>query len=99
MTSPPLRQGVTRWMHSCADTSMRTFSTGLSCCQMGRRLTPLKLRSSVANGSMADLFSTPADESGVLVRAASRFYPKTDADVAHLPAGNDQGASHQRWQV
>src|SRR6478736_3165766 len=60
MTSPPLHQAVTRWMHLCADTSMKTFATDLSCCQMEQRLTPLKPRSRAANGSMADHSSIPA---------------------------------------
>lgn len=50
MTSPPLGQGVTRWMHSCADTSMRTSATDSSCCQMEQPLTHLKLPSRTANG-------------------------------------------------
>jgi len=73
--SPPLHQVVTRWMHLCADTSMKTFATDLSCCQMEQRLTPLKPRSRAANGSMADHSSIPAGESGILLRASSRFYP------------------------
>ena len=59
MTSPLSRQVVTRWTHSCADTSMRTFATDLSCCQLEQRLTPLKPRSRAAIGSMAAHSSTP----------------------------------------
>jgi hypothetical protein len=71
--SPLSRQGVTTWMRSCADTSIRTFATDLSCYQMVQQLGPLKPRSRAANGSMVDHSSIPAGENGLLLKMASSF--------------------------
>jgi hypothetical protein len=74
--------GVTRWTHSCADTSMKTTATGLSYCQMEQPLTQLKPRLSRANGNMAVHFLTPEGESGVAVRTSARLQTKQDTVAA-----------------
>ena len=55
-------RGVTRWMHSCVDTSMRTCHIGSSWCRTAQRLTHLKRRSRAENGSMDARFSILGDE-------------------------------------
>ena len=54
-------QGVTKWMHSCAATSMRILVIASRCCRMEQRPMQWKRRSRVAeaDGSMVAPCSTP----------------------------------------
>ena len=48
---------------------------------------------------MAVRYLTPAGECRVLLRAPQRFHPKTNENVAHLPAGDDQLAIRDNYPV
>src|SRR5262252_2027832 len=89
----PFASVAIKWVLSCADTSTRTSAIDLFWSLTDRQQTRLKRRSSAANGSMVVRFLIRE----VLVQPTPRFHSQPNADVAHLSARDDRGASQRRW--